>query len=102
MTSTEFADSCRGDFGLPEYLADDFLVAIDDLGAARDTTNFVADAIYRLANSRIGRWTIFTSNLNLADVATKIDERVASRMIRDRNVVHRIAAGDYAMSGRKI
>lgn len=99
-SATAFADAIRRDFGLPEYLARDFLVVIDDVGAARDTTNFIADGLYRLANVRLGKWTIFTSNLGLADVAKQIDERFASRLIRDGNVVHRINAGDYAMRKR--
>jgi len=95
-SATEFADAIRGDFGLPEYLERDFLVVIDDVGAARDTTNFIADGLYRLANVRLGRWTIFTANLNLGDMSRQIDERFASRLIRDGNIFHRIKAGDYA------
>lgn len=103
MAATEFADLMRrGQHDLPEYLGRDYLVAIDDVGAARDTTTFVADALYRLANARLGKWTLFTTNLSLADVARQIDERVASRMIRDGNTVVRIAAPDYAMRPKKL
>lgn len=96
MTASEFAERIRGEFKLPELLAGDFLVCIDDLGAARDTTSFIADGLYRLCNARLGKWTLFTSNLGLGEIARQIDERVASRMIRDGNVCHRITAGDYA------
>jgi DNA replication protein DnaC len=103
LTATEFADRMLGgEWDLPEHLAADFLVAIDDVGAARDTkANHIAEALYRLCNVRLGKWTLFTSNLNLSDIAAKIDERVASRLIRDGNVVHRITAGDYAMPRKR-
>lgn len=97
MTATEFAQRLRdGEYDLPERLAVDYLVAIDDVGASRDTTAFIAEALYRLANVRLGKWTIFTSNLSLAEIGKQIDQRVSSRMIRDANVAIRIKAGDYA------
>ena len=98
MTANQFAARMRGgDYQLPEYLAEDFLVAIDDIGAARDTTNFIADALYRLCNVRLGRWTLFTTNLTLGDIEAQIDGRVASRLIRDANSMVDIDAGDYAL-----
>lgn len=103
ITATEFADRMfAGEWDLPEYLAHDFLVAVDDVGAARDTKwGALAEAMYRLCNVRLGKWTLFTSNLTMVDIATKIDERVASRLIRDGNIVHRINAGDYALTRRQ-
>lgn len=102
LTATAMADRMRrGEYDLPEYLGHDYLVAIDDVGAARDTTSFIAEALYRLCNVRLGKWTIFTTNLSLAEVAKQIDPRVASRMIRDRNVAVSITAGDYAMRAKR-
>src|SRR3972149_2839073 len=44
MDVTRFADRMRGgEYDLPEYLARDFIVVIDDLGAARDKNDFIAD-----------------------------------------------------------
>jgi DNA replication protein DnaC len=98
LDAPAFADRLRkGEFDLPEYLAADFLVVVDDLGAARDKTNFIADGLYRLCNSRLGKWTVFTTNLRLNEVAEQIDPRVASRLIRDENVLCRIEAPDYAL-----
>jgi DNA replication protein DnaC len=94
---SEFAERLRaGEYDLPERLAVDYLVAIDDIGANRDTTAFVSDGLYRLANVRLGKWTLFTTNLSLQDIATQIDRRFASRMLRDRNVTVKITAPDYA------
>jgi DNA replication protein DnaC len=87
----------NGEYDLAQYLRDDFLVVLDDIGAARDTTEFVADHLFNLCNQRLGRWTIFTTNLTLNEVRDRIDPRVASRLVRDQNVVVQIKAGDYAL-----
>jgi DNA replication protein DnaC len=86
----------RYDFELPERLGKEFFVALDDIGATRDPTGFVADAILRVCNKRIGKWTVFTSNLTLTEIQSRIDPRVASRLIRDGNECLKIEAKDYA------
>ncbi len=102
LDAAEMAERMKGgEYDLPEYLADDFLVVLDDMGAVRDKTDFLADATYRLCQQRREGWTIFTSNLTMAEIAARIDERVASRLIRDRNVQVRITAGDYALKRDK-
>jgi DNA replication protein DnaC len=102
LDAGEMAERMKGgEFDLPEYLADDFLVVLDDLGAARDKTDFMADAVYRLCQQRRESWTLFTSNLTMREIAERVDERVASRLIRDRNVHVRITAGDYALKAKK-
>lgn len=100
--SPEFKDRMLGgEWDLPEYLRGDFIVAIDDLGANADTRdNRFADGIYRLANNRIGRWMLWTSNLSLQDIGAKVDARVSSRLIRDDNRLITITAPDYALARR--
>lgn len=99
--SASFARRLRnGEYDLPEYLRDDFCVVFDDLGAARDRTDFVADALYRLANVRMNRWMIWTTNLTLSEMAERLDDRIASRLIRDDNVLVQIKARDYALKTR--
>lgn len=61
----------------------------------------VADALFRLANARIGRWTVWTSNLTHREISDSIDARLASRLIRDGNKGIRITAPDYALRNRK-
>lgn len=90
-----------GDYNLPEYLRADYLVAIDDVGAARDTReNALADGLYRLADQRAHRWMIWTTNLSLADIAERLDPRISSRLIRDNNRLVPITAPDYALRTR--
>lgn len=102
MHSHEFGERMRSkEYDLPEYLRADFLVVLDDLGAARDSTDFLADGLYRLADQRMHRWTIWTTNLTLDEISSKLDGRISSRLIRDDNAIVSIKASDYAMTGRR-
>ncbi len=99
FTADSFAQAMgAGDWQLPEYLRDDYLVAIDDLGRSRDTANATfTDGLCRLADNRMHRWTIWTTNLTLPEISTRLDARIASRLIRDENKLVTIRAGDYAL-----
>lgn len=103
IDASQFANNLmQGEFFWPEHFFNDWCVVFDDLGAARDTkSDFIADAIYRFANTRLGRWTVWTSNLSLELIGQRIDMRVASRLIRDENITLKIVARDYALTGRK-
>lgn len=89
-------------YDLPEYLAHEWLIAYDDLGSKRDAKGLLADALMRLANQRLGKWTIWNSNLSLGDIASRIDGRISSRLIRDRNKLITLTAPDYADRARRI
>ncbi len=57
------------------------VLVLDDLGAEK-CTEYVRAVLYELVNERImsGYQTIVTSNLELGEIATNIDERLASRL----------------------
>ena len=98
LDEVNFIKRCKdGEYDLPEYLAEDWLVVVDDLGASRDKTGFAGDMLFRLCNSRIGKFTIFTTNFNAKQIAEQIDPRITSRLIRDGNRFINITAGDYAI-----
>lgn len=99
LDETAFAAALRMDSGLPEYLRDDWLVVLDDLGSAREEWGRVAEGLYRLANARLGRWTVWTTNLTHREIEV-IDGRLASRLIRDGSRGVRITAPDYALRKR--
>ena len=86
----------EGEYDLPEYLADDFFVVLDEMGATRDPSNFVGDALSRFFQGRRDKWTVVTTNLNAAEIAERIDARITSRLIRDLNRIVTITARDYA------
>lgn len=101
LDATRMAERMRaGEYDLPESFGTDWCLVVDDIGAARDKTDFLAEGLYRLANSRLGRWTIWTSNLSLKEIAERIDPRLASRLIRDENQIVTISAPDYALRHR--
>jgi hypothetical protein len=87
----------EGEYDLPSSLRGDFFVALDEIGVARDPTNFVADAVSSLCEHRMHRWGMFASNLRLREIAERIDARVTSRLIRDGNKVVTIKVHDYAL-----
>jgi DNA replication protein DnaC len=74
---------------------------MDELGMTRDPTNFISDSIGRLVESRLGKWTVWCTNLKVGEIQERMDGRIASRLIRDENKVISIKAGDYALRQRK-
>lgn len=104
----QFIDSTLGgSYTYPEWLGRDWLVVIDDLGASRqggeNARESANDAILRLCAARQGKLTIWTTNWTISEIATRIDGRVASRLVRDGdgNRFHRITAMDYAMRKKR-
>lgn len=91
-------------YDLPEHVAHEWLVCYDDLGtktfATAGTRESFNDALFRLANQRLGKWTIWSTNLSLEEISNRIDARLASRLIRDGNRFVTIKAGDYALRRR--
>ncbi len=102
IDEVSFSKRCKeGEYDLPEYLAEDWLVVLDDLGASRDKSGFTGEMLFRLCNARIGKFTLFTTNLDLRAIAEQIDPRITSRLIRDGNEFKAIAAGDYSLRKRR-
>lgn len=61
---------------------------IDDIGQVEDSQkSYLLAALGRIADARLGAWTIWTSNLHLSQLAELVDPRISSRMIRGNNVV---------------
>ena len=68
---------------------------LDDIGADRDTTGFASEELNTLLGCRVGKWTILTSNLNMKGIS-EIDRRIASRLIRDKNICVGVEAVDFS------
>lgn len=84
-----------------EELQRDKLVVLDEIGADRDPSGHVRDCLTRVLSSRVGMWTVITSNKTLGDIQRDIDTRISSRIIRDDNVVVDVELIDYAIRTRK-
>lgn len=88
---TKLLHDIRQDFDMPardkKYLEEDImghehLLIIDDVGAEK-ITDWVAETFYLIVNERYNRMypTIFTSNLPIKDLADRIGDRTASRIV---------------------
>lgn len=58
------------------------LLILDDVGAERDASGFATEKLNMLLGSRVGKWTVITSNLTLQGLSL-IDKRIASRIVRE-------------------
>ena len=65
-----------------------------------DRSEYLAERVDRLVNSRLGKWTLYTTNLARADISEFYDDRVADRLIRDGGEVFETVAQSYAERGR--
>lgn len=78
-------DKMRWDERLTEFNG---VLILDDIGAER-LTDFVAETFYLIINSRYNDMlpTIFTSNLPIAELAERIGDRTASRIVEMCDIV---------------
>ena len=77
----------KGDWGIIDYVCDEVdLLVIDDLGTSYDS-ELTKTKLSEIANRRLGKATIFTSNLYPEQISEQIDQRVASRMYRNGSKV---------------
>ncbi len=81
-----------GDKALPEYDLTNpekrQILILDDIGAER-ATEFVAETLYRIINFRYNEMlpTIFTSNYTMQELADRIGERSASRIVEMTQII---------------
>jgi len=93
----ELMQELRGrNFDLVNRLSAQWLLVIDDLGFSHDRSGYATSALGEILNRRSNRWTLITSNLGAEQWAQR-DPRIASRLIRDRNVLVRFDCKDYAL-----
>jgi len=80
---------------LSEYLSLANFLFLDDIGADHDKSGWLANCLYKVLDSRVGKWTVLTSNLSLDQIGTRIDNRVSSRMIRGNSQVVDVDTVDF-------
>ena len=91
-----------GEYGLVPALEQADMVVLDDIGGEYDASGFAASQLNRLANQRLGKWTIWTSNLSLDQIATKLDNRIADRLIRSGSSVIEMDTTSYSVREHKL
>ena len=83
-------------FGILPHLARLDVLVLDDIGVT--SSPMTNEKLYELLESRLGKWTVITSNLLMNDISEKIDPRVTSRLIRGGSkLIILDAAKDYAL-----
>lgn len=58
------------------------LLVLDDIGAEQDKSGFASEKLNMLIAKRVGKWTVITSNLDLAGLSN-VDERISDRIVRE-------------------
>ncbi len=86
----------RGEY---EFLDDlcswDFFV-IDDIATEYEKhRGLSASKLYQIFNSRLGKWTVITANIGMAEISEALDPRIASRMLRNNSVVVDVDVPDF-------
>lgn len=86
-----------GDYDRLRNAESDWVKIIDDLGvnsfsdSGRErepmATTFSVQCIGGLLDARLRKWTVITANFSRSQFATQFDTRIASRFMRDNNVV---------------
>lgn len=82
----------NSDFGPAFRTGRDWCKVIDDIGAEGMDGNgrpyaFAVNTLGKVADQRVGKWTVITSNYTRKELAELFDPRISSRMIRDGSVV---------------
>lgn len=109
--TTELLHEIRRDFDLPpidkshaadDLLAYDGLLFLDDVGAER-MTEWVAETFYLVLNRRYDRMlpTIITSNLPVSELAERIGDRAASRIVEMCEVIELVGSDRRIKSHKK-
>ena len=86
----EFAEDNRaGRFWDIEDLCSDgtWMVILDDVGSEHDPNGFILSKLDRILNSRLGLYTMITTNIPFHEIADRLDSRIASRMLRNNSVI---------------
>lgn len=91
-----------GDYGIMRFLSHEVdLLILDDVGLEAGSA-FSNAKLGELLDARLGKWTVITSNLSLADVKDSLDVRIASRMVRgDSVVVQMLSCPDWSFERYK-
>ena len=63
-----------------ERLANVDVLVLDDVGAEDDHSDWIRGRIFRIIDGRTHRKTLYTSNVDPADLYDKLDERIADRI----------------------
>lgn len=86
----------QGDYDFLEDMREWQFFAIDDIASEYERhRELSASKLYNVLEARLKKWTVITANLSLEQIGSRLDARIASRMLRDNGVVIDIDVPDY-------
>lgn len=90
-----------GQWDILDHLMNLPILILDDVGAeftgSAKTSELNSARLYEIAESRLGKWTFLTSNLNPHQMGRTLGERFVSRIFRGNSVVNDMTtAFDYS------
>lgn len=91
----------RGEYGWVEDICEEWFVVLDDIGTEHDPSGHIASVLDQIISGRSKKWTLITVNLTLDQIATRLDTRIASRMLRDNGQVVEMEGIDYNLRQRE-
>lgn len=95
---TVIGDMLMGDFSGIRDMREDWFLCLDDIGAESSRVSELSvSKLYEILNARERRFTIITCNFGLADIAARLDTRIASRLMRHGAVVVDVNTTDFAL-----
>jgi DNA replication protein DnaC len=84
----------EGEYRWFDDLKREKLLILDDIGSEYKSP-FILAKLYELLSERVGKWSVITANLSLEQVGDELETRIASRMIRDENIVVDVDVPDF-------
>lgn len=89
-------DMLAGDYTAIPQLQHDWFLVLDDIGVEYIRNKDLAIAkLYGILNARQGLFTVITANATLEGIRETMDNRIASRLLRDESSVVNINAVDF-------
>lgn len=76
-----------GEWLIVEEAIESSLLVVDDIGAEHDPSRIGIEKLYRILEARASRWTLLTSNVGPDNWETKFERRIASRFLRNCDLV---------------
>lgn len=86
----------KGEFDFLDDMRDYIFFVIDDIASEHERhRELSASKLYNVLESRMRKWTIITANLSLDQIGSKLDTRIASRMLRNGSAVIDVDVPDF-------
>lgn len=86
----------RGENYRVDHVKDANFAVIDEMSNGVDRNGFERDLLWRVIYSRVGKFTVINTNLTM-EAIEKMNDRIASRMIRDGSVVVECNTQDFGL-----